>query len=70
MGDDVELLKRRIRWLEDDLEHVRRLLDNARTSLRDANNRVLELAHARTIDAEQHLARLVLEAREPDTRLH
>jgi hypothetical protein len=70
MGDDVEQLKRRIRWLEDDLEHLRRSLDDARTSLREANNRVLDLAHARVVDAEERLAKATLDAREPDVKLH
>jgi hypothetical protein len=66
-----------LEWANRDNRRLERLLDVALAQLKDTNERNvalrqerLDVAHERVVEAEQRLARAVLNAREPDTKLH
>jgi hypothetical protein len=66
----IDELERQLKWAREDNERLARWLDEALIQLREANNRDLAAAKARTAEVEARLARATLDARAPDVKLH
>jgi hypothetical protein len=74
---EIKRLQLMLKWAQEDNARLQKLVDDAVAQLREANQRNARLhqervdeAHARTLECEQRLARAVLDARTPDTKLH